>query len=93
MKLTSNYCGIFLLSASYKILLNILSRLSPYIDDIIGDYLCGFQCKRSTTDIRFSAFMRHWRKKWEYNETEHQLFMDFKKAYAQLQGMYCTIFS
>jgi hypothetical protein len=31
--------------------------------------------------IRFSAFVRYWRKKWEYNETVHQLFLDFKKAY------------
>jgi hypothetical protein len=31
--------------------------------------------------IRFSAFIRHWIKKWEYNETVHQLFIDFKKAY------------
>jgi hypothetical protein len=31
--------------------------------------------------IRFSAFVRYWRKKWEYNETVHLLFIDFKKAY------------
>jgi hypothetical protein len=31
--------------------------------------------------IRSSAFVRYWRKKWEYNETVHQLFIDFKKAY------------
>jgi hypothetical protein len=31
--------------------------------------------------IRFSAFVRYWRKKWEYNETEHQLFIDFTKTY------------
>jgi hypothetical protein len=31
--------------------------------------------------IRFSAFVGYWRKKWEYNETVHQLFIDFKKAY------------
>jgi hypothetical protein len=30
--------------------------------------------------IRFSAFVRYC-KKWEYNETVHQLFIDFKKAY------------
>jgi sorting nexin-29 len=30
--------------------------------------------------IRFSAFIRYWRK-WEYNETVYQLFIDFKKAY------------
>ncbi|PNF14347.1 hypothetical protein B7P43_G05571 [Cryptotermes secundus] len=39
----SNYRGISLLSTSYKILSNILfSRLSQYIEEIIGDHLCGF---------------------------------------------------
>jgi hypothetical protein len=39
----SNYRGISLLSISYKILSNILlSRLTPYADEIIGDYQCGF---------------------------------------------------
>jgi hypothetical protein len=31
--------------------------------------------------VRFAACVRYWRKKWEYNETVHQLFIDFKKAY------------
>jgi hypothetical protein len=31
--------------------------------------------------IKFSISGRHWRKKWEYNGTVHQLFIDFKKAY------------
>jgi hypothetical protein len=35
-----------LLSASYKILSNILSRLRPYIGEIIGDHQCGFRCNR-----------------------------------------------
>jgi hypothetical protein len=39
----SNYRGISLLSASYKILSNILlSRLTPYVDGIIGDHQYGF---------------------------------------------------
>jgi hypothetical protein len=38
----NNYCGISLLSTWYKILLNIHSRLSSYIDEIIGDRQCGF---------------------------------------------------
>jgi hypothetical protein len=42
-----NYRGISLLSTSYKMLSNILlSRLSPYIDEIIGDQQCGFQRNR-----------------------------------------------
>jgi hypothetical protein len=31
--------------------------------------------------IRFFAFVRYWKKKWEYSETVHQLFIGFKKAY------------
>jgi hypothetical protein len=46
----NNYCGISLLSTSYKILSNILlSILIPYIDEIIWDH----QCNRSTTDQIF----------------------------------------
>jgi hypothetical protein len=46
----SNYPGISLLSTSYKILSNILlTRLSPYINEIIGYYQCEFGLDRSTT--------------------------------------------
>jgi hypothetical protein len=30
--------------------------------------------------IRYSAFIRYWRK-WKYNGAVHQLFIDFEKAY------------
>jgi hypothetical protein len=51
----NNYHGISsLLSASYKILSNILlSILSPYVDEIIRDHHCRFQHNRSTTDQIF----------------------------------------
>jgi hypothetical protein len=50
----NNDRGISLLSTSYKIVSNILhSRLSPYIDEIIGDHRCGFKSNRSTTDQIF----------------------------------------
>jgi len=39
----SNCRGISVLSTTYKILSNILlSRLTPYAEDIIGDHQCGF---------------------------------------------------
>ena len=77
----NNYRGISLLSTSYKILTNILvSRLTPYIDDIIGDHQCGFRRNRSTIDQLFSI-RQILEKKWEYNGTVHQLYVDFKKAY------------
>jgi hypothetical protein len=70
-----------LLSNSYKILSNILlTRLTSYEDEIIGDHQCGFRCNRSTTDQIF--YIRQiLEKKWEYNGMVHQLFIDFKKAY------------
>jgi hypothetical protein len=72
----NNYRGISLLSTSYKILLIIiLSRLGPYIDEIIGDHRCGFQ--------RVHQILK---KKLEYNEIVHQLFIDFKKAYDSVRS-------
>jgi hypothetical protein len=79
----SNYRGISLLSTSYKIVSNILlSNLSTYmyIDKMIGDNKCGFRRNRSTTDQIF-CIRQILEKKWEYNETVHKLFIDFKKAY------------
>jgi hypothetical protein len=77
----SNYRGISVLPTSYKIVSNILlSRLIPYADGIIGDHHCGFQRNRSATDQ--ILYIHHvLEKKWEYNGTVHQLFIDFKKAY------------
>jgi hypothetical protein len=76
-----NYQGMSLLSTSYKILSNILhSRQIPYADKIIGDHQCGFQHNRSMTDQIFYIH-QILEKKWEYNGTVHQLFIDFKKAY------------
>jgi hypothetical protein len=69
----SNYQGISLLSTPYKCLSNILlSRLSPYVDEIIVDHQCGFRRSRSTTDQMFCN-RQILEKKWEYNEAVHQL--------------------
>jgi hypothetical protein len=69
------------LSTSYIILSNIfLSRLSPYIDEIIGDHVCWFFHNRLTAGQIF-CICQILEKKWEYNETVHQPFIDFKKAY------------
>jgi hypothetical protein len=76
----SNYRGI-LLSTSYKILSNIhLSRLTPYVNEIIGDHQYGFRRNQSTTDQIF-CIRQILAKKWEYSGTVHQLFIDFSKAY------------
>jgi hypothetical protein len=55
----NNYSGISIISTSYKILSNILlSRLGPYIDEIIGDRQCGFRRNRPTA-VQNSAFVRY----------------------------------
>ena len=77
----SNYRGTSLSSTTYKTLFNILlSLLTPYAEEIIGDHQGGFQCNRSTTDHIF-CICQILEKKLEYNEAMHQLFIDFKKVY------------
>jgi hypothetical protein len=50
----NNYRGISLLSTAYKILSNILlARLTPYVNEIVGDHQCGFRRNRSATDQIF----------------------------------------
>ena len=60
----NNYKGISLLPATYKSLSNILlSRLTLYVEEIIGDHQCGFRRNRSTTDhYVYSAFVIYLRK-------------------------------
>jgi hypothetical protein len=57
--------GILLLPTTYK---------------NIGDHQCGFQSNRTTTDQIF-CIHQILEKKWEYNGTAHQLFIDSEKAY------------
>jgi hypothetical protein len=52
----------------------------PYADEIIGDSQCGFGPNRSTTDQNF-YIQKILEKKWEYNGTVHELFINFKKAH------------
>ena len=61
----NKYRGISLLSTSYKILSNILlSRMTPYANEIIGEYQCGFRRNRSTVDHIFSI-LQILEKKWD----------------------------
>jgi hypothetical protein len=72
----SNYHGITLLSTSYKMLSHtLLSSLSP-----LGIFDMDFDITDELL-IRFFACIKYRRIKWEYIETVHQLFIDFKKAY------------
>ena len=69
------------MSTSHKLLSNILlSRMTPYANEIIGEYQCGFRRNRSTINHIFSI-RQILEKKWEYNNDVRQLFIDFEKAY------------
>jgi hypothetical protein len=58
---------------SYNILSDILlARLTPYVDEIIGDHQCGFWHNRSMTDQIFYVW-QILEKKWEHNGTVYQL--------------------
>jgi hypothetical protein len=83
---------LYLFTQLTKILYNnLLSRLTPYADKIIGDHYCGFQHNESTTD-QILCICQTLEKKWENNETVHQLFTGFKKAY-DCGDTNCTTFS
>jgi hypothetical protein len=58
--------------------------LTPYVNEVTGDHQCGFRRNRSTTDQIF-YIGQILEKKWEYNGTMHQLFIDFKKAYDSIK--------
>jgi hypothetical protein len=82
----SNYWGISLLPATYKILSNILlSRLTLHEKEIIEDHECEFRPSRSTNYNKF-CIRKILEKKWEYNEAVHQLFTNFKKANYSIRG-------
>ena len=52
--------------------------MTPYANEIIGEYQCGFRRNRSTVDHILS--IRQILEKWENNEDICQLFIDFEKA-------------
>ena len=58
--------------------------MTPYANEIIGEYQCGFRRNRSTVDHTFSI-RQILEKKWEYNKEVCQLFIDFEKAYDSIK--------
>jgi hypothetical protein len=77
----NNYQGISLLSTAYRILSTfLLARLTPYVNEIIGDHQCWFHHNRCIT-YQIFYIRQILEKEWEYIGTVHQLFIDLKKAY------------
>ena len=80
----SNYRGVSLLNRAYKILSNILfARISPFAENIIGNYQCGFRKNRSTTNQIFTL-RQVLEKTKEFVIETHRLFVDFKSAYGAI---------
>lgn len=81
----TNYRGISLLNAAYKILSSILcERMKPYMASNIGSYQCGYRPGKSTTDQMF-ILRRLLERTLEFQIDTHHLFIDFKKAYDSIQ--------
>jgi len=77
--------GIPYLSNTYKILsIILLSRLTPYAEKSLGIISVDFNATGQLLII-YSAFVTPLKKKWEYSEAVHQLFIDFRKAYASFR--------
>jgi len=81
----SNYMGISILPTTYKILCNItLLGLTSYVALIIGDNQCAFRRISSNTD-HMLCIRQILKKKWEYNETLRQLFIDLKRSHVSVK--------
>jgi hypothetical protein len=70
----------------------LLSRLTPYAEEIIGDHESRFRHNSSTTDHIF-CIRQILEKKWEYNDAVHQHFIDLKEAYGSVWSLVHIIFS
>jgi len=90
----SNYRGVSLLNTANKILSNILfARISPFAENIIGNYQCGFRKNGSTTNQIFTLRQILEKAKEFGIETRH-LFIDFKSAYDTIKrGQLCNAVS
>jgi hypothetical protein len=76
------------ISTSYKMLSNIrLSTLKVHTwTKLLGIINVSFDATyQLLSSFSCFAFVRHWGKKWECNETVHQLFIVFKKAYESVR--------
>jgi len=90
----SNYRGVSLLNTAYKILSNALfGRISPFAENIIGNYQCGFRKNRSPTNQIFTL-RQILEKTKEFGIETHHLVTDFKSPYDTIKrGQLCNAMS
>jgi hypothetical protein len=79
------------LPTTYKILSDVLPSKLILRAKNYWNYRCGFRLNRMTANHIFDI-LQELEKKWEYNEAEHQLFVDCKKVYnSVMREVFCII--
>ncbi|VVC39774.1 Reverse transcriptase domain [Cinara cedri] len=79
-----NYREISLLDTCYKVLSTVLlERITPYAEEIIGRYQCGFRKGRSTADQIF-ILRQVMEKHYEFDKDLYMVFVDYKQAYDRI---------
>jgi hypothetical protein len=82
----SNYRGISILSTTYKILSSILSMLTPYAEEIIGDFDARVQLL-----IIYAAFVKYLRKSGNIRKQFISYLKTSRNQIIQLGRMSCTV--
>ncbi|KAE9523359.1 hypothetical protein AGLY_016307 [Aphis glycines] len=73
--------GISLLNTCYKNLTTlILERINPFVEEIVGNYQCGFKREKSTVDHVF-ALRQIMSKYYEFGKDLNLVFVDYKQTY------------
>jgi hypothetical protein len=81
----SNYRGVSLLNAAYKVMSTILfTRSLPLAENVIGNYQCGSRKNKSTVNQIFTL-RQILEKTKEVGIETHHLFVDFKSAYDTIE--------
>ena len=76
---SENYRGISLLNSAYKVFAKILlNRLTPYVEENLGRYQCGFRKGRSTIE-QLSVIGQLIEKKYEYPKTSGNFLLILKR--------------
>ena len=89
----NNYHGISLLTIAYRIMSSVpCERLKPFVNKLIGSYLCGFRPGKSTIE-QICTLRQILEKTQEKQIVTQPLFVDFKSAFDTPHGaqLYATL--
>jgi len=78
---TENYKGISLMDTCYKNLKTLtLERINPFVEEIVGNYQCGFRRGKFTIHHVFEL-RQIMSKYYEFGKNLHLIFVDYKQVY------------